>query len=200
MVVCRLRHLCRAVQSSLTRVVPHFWSRGTLPLSISLGHFRLIGTYNQFFIPCNQVSHIRISFALPFPCTVAHFLSLSHLGLLAYPSVVPNQTLKTSTFLHSPPLFIPLLFLLRRWLTTLSLEIYTTSIHAMTCILPPSFFDLSSSHFPGGTVYLPFLLFTLPTTNRVAFLSPSTHPILLSYYPFPSNPSLRSGYCFRACT
>jgi len=56
MVVCRLASIA---------------NRGTLALFISLGRFRLIGTYNQFFIPRNQVSHIRICFASPLPCAIA---------------------------------------------------------------------------------------------------------------------------------
>ena len=84
MVVCRLRHLCwvalPSLPTSLTRR-PH--SGAAVPF-ISLGrHFRLIGTYNQFFIPRNQVTSVSAS--LPLFCAIAntHFsLPVSRLQYL----------------------------------------------------------------------------------------------------------------------
>ena len=54
---------------------PPLWRGGPLAMFISLGRpFRLIGTHNQFFIPRNQVSHIRIGFALAFLRNCKHAL------------------------------------------------------------------------------------------------------------------------------
>ncbi|KAI0256415.1 hypothetical protein BJV78DRAFT_464433 [Lactifluus subvellereus] len=76
MVVCRSRHLCRGARSSLSVSCPISGVAVPSLCSFLLVVSGLIGTYNQFFIPRNQVSHIRISSASPLPCAIAHFSSL----------------------------------------------------------------------------------------------------------------------------
>lgn len=136
---CGLEHLRRCAGSTRWWSVDwHLCHRGTLALLISLGRFRLIGTYNQFFIPRNQVSHIRICFASPLPCAIAD------LQLYSKPFNT-HQTLTPSTCLYS----LPLLTLHYDYPFSLSLWCYCST-------------TLSSEYNPPRTrhdLYTPTLLF-----------------------------------------
>ena len=106
----------------------------------------MVHTINSF-IPRNQVSHIRTCFASSFPCAIADLSSYSK------PSYLPVA--------FKPPCRSTLSLHYRLLLTTTTICHFslvllvdpccrrntTHLVHAMTCILPPSFFSQSPSFF-----------------------------------------------------
>jgi len=88
--------------------------------------FRLIGTYNQFFIPRNQVSHIRISFVSCFFAPQLHTFSLDQAFHSLLP-VAPNLSTCLSSLTTCSCFPLPAPHSLDcYWLATLSSD-YTSS-------------------------------------------------------------------------
>ena len=163
---CGLEHLRRCTGST------RWWSvdcgiyanRGTLALFISLGRFRLIGTYNQFFYtPQSSQSHSYL-LASPFPCAIADLSSYSK------PSYLPERHLNPhakhlSLFITASYSSLRLHFSSVLLVDSCCRRNTTHLVHVMTCILPLSFFFFSKSFIFflafRRTMHDPFMFSTL---------------------------------------
>jgi len=107
--------------------------------------FRLIGTYNQFFIPRNQVSHIRISFVSCFFAPQLHTFSLDQAFHSLLP-VAPNLSTCLSSLTTCSCFPLPAPHSLDcYWLATLSSD-YTSS-RARHHLYTPTLLFLNDIHF-----------------------------------------------------
>ena len=163
---CGLEHLRRCTGSTRWWSVDcgKYANRGTLALFISLGRFRLIGTYNQFFYtPQSSQSHSYL-LAFPFPCAIADWSPYSKPSYLPVASKLPvpstcpfSLTLLTLHYdYHLPFLFSA------TGRPMLSSE-YNSPRTRHDLYAPTLFFSLKSFNFPShlGELYNPFMFSTL---------------------------------------